>query len=281
MGLHYSCSVTGTLPLLPSSHTSTYSINQSVNSSDTLLPPEASPKGVATAVRSPPLPIHTLPPCPLQPISPHSPLTHVLLHPTFPSYCLAHHLCCFILTSSPFPAHTCAVFLLIPSPVPPYTSSLPLLSSPSHFHLLSSSSLVHFMSPSTYVVFLLTPRLFVSLLLCFLAPHFSTFCLPPPMLPSSSLYLSIYISDTSSPHGHLPQGDGHGRVVSRSPCSGTLSQCIPDISHLLSLSLQYFSTLFIHFTCGLPCTPPLFVSLHLIATPVPPQSYFSSVLPSL
>ncbi len=64
---------------------STLSINQSINSSDASLPPEASPRGVATADGPPPLPIHTLPPCSLQPISPHSPLTQVLLHPTFPS----------------------------------------------------------------------------------------------------------------------------------------------------------------------------------------------------
>ncbi len=61
------------------------SINQSTNSSDASLPPEASPKGVATADGSPPLPIHALPSCPLQPISPHSPLPHILLHPIFPS----------------------------------------------------------------------------------------------------------------------------------------------------------------------------------------------------
>ncbi len=59
-------------------------ITQSVNSSDALLPPEASPKGVAMVDGSPPLPIHTLPPCPFQLISPHSPLTHIRLHPIFP-----------------------------------------------------------------------------------------------------------------------------------------------------------------------------------------------------
>ncbi len=40
-------------------------VNQSINSSDASLPPEASPKGVATANGSPPLPIHALPFCPL------------------------------------------------------------------------------------------------------------------------------------------------------------------------------------------------------------------------
>ncbi len=47
-------------------------INQSSNSSDASLPSEASSKGVVTADGSPPLPIHTLPACPFQPISPHS-----------------------------------------------------------------------------------------------------------------------------------------------------------------------------------------------------------------
>ncbi len=41
-------------------------------------------RGVAMAVGSPSLPIHTLPSCPLQPISPYFPLTHIL-HPIFPS----------------------------------------------------------------------------------------------------------------------------------------------------------------------------------------------------
>ncbi len=55
------------------------SISQSI-----ALTPRSSPKGMATADDSPPLPIHALPSCPLQPISPHSPLTHILLHPIFP-----------------------------------------------------------------------------------------------------------------------------------------------------------------------------------------------------
>ena len=55
------------------------------SSSDALLPPEASLKGVTTADAPPPLPIHALTSCQLQPISPHSPLTHILLHPIFPS----------------------------------------------------------------------------------------------------------------------------------------------------------------------------------------------------
>ncbi len=46
--------------------------------------------GVATADGSPPLPIHALVSCPLQPISLHSPLTHILLHPIFPSSKLPH-----------------------------------------------------------------------------------------------------------------------------------------------------------------------------------------------
>ncbi len=59
------------------------SINQSIDCSDDSFPPEASPKGVAMEDRSPPLPIHALPSCPLQPISPHSPLIHIHLHPIF------------------------------------------------------------------------------------------------------------------------------------------------------------------------------------------------------
>ncbi len=43
----------------------------------------------------------------------------------------------------------------------------------------------------------------------------------------AGVYLSIYISNASSPPGNLPQGSDHGRVVSSSPSSGTLSQCIP------------------------------------------------------
>ncbi len=35
------------------------------------------------------------------------------------------------------------------------------------------------------------------------------------------------------PYRNLPQGGGHGRVVSRSPCSGTPSQCIPNLSRPL------------------------------------------------
>ncbi len=38
---------------------------------------------MATANESPPSPIHTLPPCSFHPISPHSPLTHVLFHLIF------------------------------------------------------------------------------------------------------------------------------------------------------------------------------------------------------
>ncbi len=60
-------------------------VNQSIKSSDASLPPEVAPKGMATADGSSPLPIHTLPPCPLQPMSPRSPLTHVLLYLIFPS----------------------------------------------------------------------------------------------------------------------------------------------------------------------------------------------------
>ncbi len=56
---------------------------KSVNSSNASLLLEVFPKGVAD--RSLPLPIHALPPYPLQPISPHSRLTHILLHPDFPS----------------------------------------------------------------------------------------------------------------------------------------------------------------------------------------------------
>ncbi len=68
-----------------------------------------------------------------------------------------------------------------------------------------------------------------------------------------SIYLSIFPMP-SSLTGTSPQRGGHGRVVSRSPCSGTLSQYIPDLSHPLSLS-NTLPLLFIHFTGGLPLTP--------------------------
>ncbi len=54
---------------------------QSQGSSNASPPPKTSPRRVATAEGPSPLPVHTLPPCLLQTIS----LTHVLLHPIFPS----------------------------------------------------------------------------------------------------------------------------------------------------------------------------------------------------
>ncbi len=50
-----------------------------------------------------------------------------------------------------------------------------------------------------------------------------------------------------------PTRGGHGRVVSRSPCSGPLSA--HSISLPPALSLQYTATLFIHYTGGLPLIP--------------------------
>ncbi len=108
--------------------------------------PGTSPMGVATAELSPGLPVQALSSCPLQPISPHSPLTHILFHPIFQSY---------------------------KRPSPP-------------IHTLNTTQ-IHFLNK-------------------FLISH------------PFNIYLSIYISDASSPPGNLPQGGGHGRVVSRSPC---------------------------------------------------------------
>ncbi len=78
---------------------------------------------------------------------------------------------------------------------------------------------------------------------------------PGPLLYPPLLMITICICDASSPHRNLPQGGGHGRVVSRSSCSGTLSQHIPDLSHPLSLS----NTLPLHW-----CSPPYFPSLNCV-----------------
>ncbi len=79
---------------------------------------------------------------------------------------------------------------------------------------------------------------------------------------------SIYLSISPTPRPlmeHPPQRGGHGIVVYLSPCSGTPSQRIPNLSHALPLSLQYSSTLLIHFTGGLPLTPhPSIVPLYTL-----------------